>query len=83
MKYSYELALLNEYQIGDDTFTPDPVNSQYATELVDGVIPGEAVLDHYDVETKIWADFLFLAGSIVVAHVLAYLSLRFLNKKKF
>jgi hypothetical protein len=82
MKYTYELALLNEYHIGHDTFTPSTVNSQYATDLTDGVITGEAVLDHANVETKIWADFLFLAGSIVVAHTLAYLSLRFLNKKK-
>jgi hypothetical protein len=82
MKYTYELALLNEYHIGHDTFTPSTVNSQYATDLTGGVITGEAVLDHANVETKIWADFLFLAGSIVVAHTLAYLSLRFLNKKK-
>ncbi|ELR21489.1 ABC transporter, ATPbinding domain containing protein [Acanthamoeba castellanii str. Neff] len=82
MKYTYELALLNEYHIGHDTFTPSTVNSQYATDLTGGVITGEAVLDHANVETKIWADFLFLAGSIVLAHTLAYLSLRFLNKKK-
>jgi hypothetical protein len=82
MKYTYELALLNEYQVGDETFTPAAVNSQYATNLTGGVITGDAVLDHTNVETKIWADFLFLSGSIVVAHVLAYLSLRFLNKKK-
>jgi hypothetical protein len=83
MKYSYELVLINEYDIGDETFTPAAVNSQYATNTTGGVITGDAVLDRYNVETELWADFLFLAGSIILVHMLAYLSLRFLNRKPY
>ena len=82
IKYSYELVLNNEYKIGGETFTP-AANTQYPTTTIGGVITGDAVLDHYNVETPIWAGFLFLAGSIVIIHVLAYLSLRFLNKKPY
>jgi hypothetical protein len=81
MKYSYELLLLNEYQIGDDTYTPAEVNRQYPS--TDGVITGDDVLDYLNVETNIWGDVLFLLGMIVITRVLAYLALRFLNKKKF
>lgn len=81
IKYSYELLLLIEYQIGDDTYTPAAVNSQYPT--TNGVITGDDVLDHLNVETKIWADVLFLVGTILVTRLLAYFALRFLNKKQF
>lgn len=81
IKYSYELLLLTEYQVGDDTYTPAAVNNQYPT--TGGVITGDDVLDYLNVETNIWADVLFLVGMIVVTRLLAYLALRFLNKKQF
>jgi uncharacterized protein HemY len=43
---------------------------------------GSMVLNHYNVETNIWGDLIFLVGVIVVCRVLAYLSLRFLNKHR-
>jgi hypothetical protein len=47
------------------------------------VITGDDVLDYLNVETNIWADVLFLVGMIIVTRLLAYLALRFLNKKQF
>ncbi|ELR21493.1 ABC2 type transporter superfamily protein [Acanthamoeba castellanii str. Neff] len=81
IKYSYELLLLTEYKVGDDTYTPAAVNNQYPT--TGGVITGDDVLDYLNVETNIWADVLFLVGMIIVTRLLAYLALRFLNKKQF
>eukprot|EP01087_Luapelamoeba_hula_P007905 TRINITY_DN1945_c0_g1_i1.p1 TRINITY_DN1945_c0_g1~~TRINITY_DN1945_c0_g1_i1.p1 ORF type:complete len:724 (-),score=171.23 TRINITY_DN1945_c0_g1_i1:51-2222(-) len=78
IKYAYEATLINEFKLPKDvTFTPSNP-SQYT----DNPITGQDVLDHYGVETTIWADFIFLVGVIVVARLLAYLSLRFLNKVK-
>jgi hypothetical protein len=81
MKYSYELLLLTEYQIGNDTYTPAAGDSRYPT--TNGVITGDDVLNYLNVETNIWGDVLFLVGTIIITRVLAYLALRFLNKKQF
>ena len=57
------------------------LNNQYLT--TGGVITVYDMLYYLNVETNIWADVLFLVGMIVVTQLLAYLALRFLNKKQF
>lgn len=78
IKYSYELVMLNEFELSKDlTFTPsDP--SAYKSNP----ITGDDVLDKYGVETNVWADVIFLCGMIVVTRILAYLALRFMNKPR-
>jgi ABC-type multidrug transport system permease subunit len=78
VKYSYELVLLNEFQLSHGlTFTP-AVPSAYTSNP----ITGDDVLNHYGVETKVWADVIFLVGMIILTRVGAYLALRFLNKPR-
>ncbi|ELR11672.1 ABC2 type transporter superfamily protein [Acanthamoeba castellanii str. Neff] len=79
MKYCYELVLLNEFKVGNETFAPAPI-SAYGPDVQE--ITGQDVLDHLNVETYIWADIIFVVGVIVVSRVMAYLSLRYLNKPK-
>ncbi len=57
------------------------LNNQYPT--TGSVITVDDMLYYLNVETNIWADVLFLVGMIVVTQLLAYLALRFLNKKQF
>lgn len=78
MKYSYELVLLNEFELGDDTYTPS--NPTTYNIPPGGVITGGDVLDQYNIETNIWGDIIFVVGTIVVSRFVAYLALRFLNK---
>jgi hypothetical protein len=78
MKYCYELILLNEFKLGDETFTRSAVTSYPGLER----ITGQDVLDHLNVETDIWGDIIFLVSVIVGSRVLAYLALRYLNKPK-
>jgi ABC-type multidrug transport system permease subunit len=81
MKYAYELILINEFALShNQTFTPAPTHSAYDTN--GGPITGGDVLDHYGVETNWWGDIIFLVGVIVVARVLGYFALRFLNKPR-
>jgi hypothetical protein len=53
IKYSYELVLLNEFKLGDESYTPAPV-SVYGTN--GEKITGQDVLDHMNIETNIWGD---------------------------
>jgi len=77
MKYCYELLLLNEFQLGNQDFTP----SNPSSYTVNPITPS-AILAKRDVETNIWGDIIFVVGMIVGTRVLAYLALRFLNKPK-
>lgn len=77
IKYTYELTLLNEFDIGSRTFTPSP-GGNFGT----GPITGDQILDSLNVETNIWGDILFVVGMIVLTRVLAYFALRFLNRPK-
>lgn len=77
IKYTYELTLLNEFDIGDRNFTPS-TNSLYSSDP----ITGSDILDHLDVETNIWGDVIFVVGLIVVTRLLAYAALRFLNRPR-
>jgi ABC-type multidrug transport system permease subunit len=51
MKYSFELLLLNEFDVGDQTFTPS-ARSAFTTNP----ITGDDVLNNLGVETNIWGD---------------------------
>ncbi|KAL6078372.1 ATP-binding cassette sub-family G member 2-like [Balamuthia mandrillaris] len=78
VKYSYELALLNEFELSSDLeFTPSNP-STYTSDP----ITGDDVIDHLNVETNVWGDIIFLVGMIIVSRVAAYFSLRFLNKPR-
>lgn len=78
VKYSYELTMLNEFDLSKGLkFTPsDP--SSYSSNP----ITGDDILDKYGVETKVWADVIFLVGMIILTRLGAYLALRFLNKPR-
>jgi ABC-type multidrug transport system permease subunit len=52
IKYSYELTLLNEYDIGSRTFTPTPGSSAFSSNP----ITGQDILNNLNVETNIWGD---------------------------
>jgi hypothetical protein len=78
VKYSYELTMLNEFQLSKGLhFTPSNPSS-YDTNP----ITGDDILDKYGVETNVWGDVIFLVGMIVLTRVGAYLALRFLNKPR-
>lgn len=78
IKYSFELIMLNEFQLSSgETFT-NSAQSSYTVHP----ITGQAILDNYDIETNVWGDVIFLCGMIVLARIAAYLSLRFLNKPR-
>merc|ERR1712070_837179 len=78
IKYSYELTMLNEFQLSKGLhFTPSNPSS-YDTNP----ITGDDILDKYGVETNVWGDVIFLVGMIVLTRVGAYLALRFLNKPR-
>jgi ABC-type multidrug transport system permease subunit len=51
MKYAFELLLLNEFDVGDQTFTPSSP-SLYTVNP----ITGDDVLNQLGVETNIWGD---------------------------
>ncbi|KAL6042921.1 Broad substrate specificity ATP-binding cassette transporter ABCG2 [Balamuthia mandrillaris] len=78
IKYYYEALTINDMDDGAIEFDPSPVSSYNTTQP----IPGSRVLEEEGVETEAWWDVLVILGLIVVARLLTYFSLRFLNRPK-
>jgi len=77
IKYSYELILLNEFDLGSRDFTPSDPSSYTSNPIT-----GQDILNKANVNTNVWGDVIFIVGLIIISRFLAYLSLRFLNKPK-
>jgi len=68
---------LNEFDDSSKTWTPSNPSS-YATNP----ITGSEILSNTNVKTELYYDFIIIAGLVVVARIIAYFALRFLNKPK-
>jgi ATP-binding cassette subfamily G (WHITE) protein 2 len=77
IKYSYEVQMLNQFQLTSVTFTPSSPSSYSVNPIT-----GSAILHYYDIETNVWGDIIFLVGMIILSRICAYLALRFLNKPR-
>jgi ABC-type multidrug transport system permease subunit len=59
MKYTYELMLLNEFDLGDQNYTPSTPST-----FSSNPITGNDILNRLNVETEIWADVRFSSLSL-------------------